>query len=85
MIGRVTVVSAVVLLGFAGISCSEDQRGDLVDQGTEAVVRNIAAAAGAGAFEREGFEVDETLDCEASSSGGRGAHRGAMHRIVDRG
>ena len=70
MIGRVTVVSAVVLLAFAGISCTEEQRGDLVDQGTEAVVRNIAAAAGAGAFEREGFEVDGPLDCEASSSGG---------------
>ena len=66
----IAVVSVVVLLGLAGIACTEDQRGDLVDQGTEAVVRNLAATAGAGAFEREGFEVDGTLDCEASSSGG---------------
>jgi hypothetical protein len=66
----IAVVSVVVLVGLAGIACTEDQRGDLVDQGTETVVRNLAATAGAGAFEREGFEVDGTLDCEASSSGG---------------
>ena len=66
----IAVVSVVVLVGLSGIACTEDQRGDLVDQGTEAVVRNLAATAGGGAFEREGFEVDGTLDCEASSSGG---------------
>ncbi|MGZ8580502.1 MAG: hypothetical protein ACXWW9_04395 [Actinomycetota bacterium] len=60
---------AVALLSL-GVACSEEQRGDLVDQGTETVVRNLAATAGVGAFEREGFEVDGTLDCEASSSGG---------------
>ena len=52
---RATSVFAVVLLAFAGIYCTEKQRGDLVDQGTEAVVRNIAAAAGAGAFEARGL------------------------------
>ncbi|MGZ8631192.1 MAG: hypothetical protein ACXWZF_09540 [Actinomycetota bacterium] len=70
MIGRVVVWVAVVLLALGAIGCTEEQRGDLVDQGTEAVVRNLAATAGAGVFEREGFEVDGTLDCEASSSGG---------------
>ena len=64
-----TVGLAVALLSV-GVACSEEQRGDLVDQGTETVVRNLAATAGVGAFEREGFEVDGTLDCEASSSGG---------------
>ena len=63
-------MSIVALFGLGGLACTEDQRGDLVDQGTEVVVRNLAATAGAGAFEREGFEVDGTLDCEASSSGG---------------
>jgi hypothetical protein len=67
---RIAVVSIVALFGLAGLACTEDQRGDLVDQGTEVVVRNLVATAGAGAFEREGFEVDGTLDCEASSSGG---------------
>ena len=71
MTRRIAVVSVVMLVGLAaGTACTEDQRGDLVDQGTEVVVRNLAATAGAGAFEREGFEVDGTLDCEASSSGG---------------
>ena len=62
--------AGVVVVALTAIACTDEQRGDLVDQGTEAVVRNVAAAAGAGAFEREGVEVDGALDCSASSTGG---------------
>ena len=61
---------AGVAMAFSAMACTEEQRGDLVDEGTEAVVRNVAAAAGAGAFEREGVEVEGALDCTASSTGG---------------
>lgn len=64
------LVAAAIAFVVVGTACTEDQRSDLVDQGTEAVVRNVASAAAAGAFEREGYEVEGTLDCEASSSGG---------------
>ena len=70
MLDRIGIGMAAVLLACGAFACTEEQRGDLVDQGTEAVVRNVASAAGAGAFEREGYEVDGTLDCEASSTGG---------------
>ena len=60
----------VVVVALTTIACTEEQRGDLVDQGTEAVVRNVAAAAAAGAFEREGVEVEGVFDCTASSTGG---------------
>ena len=66
----VLACAGVVFVALTAIACTEEQRGDLVDQGTEAVVRNVAAAAGAGAFEREGVEVDGALDCSASSTGG---------------
>ena len=66
----VLACAGVVVVALTAIACTEEQRGDLVDQGTEAVVRNVAAAAGAGAFEREGVEVDGALDCSASSTGG---------------
>ena len=62
---------AVLMIGaLTTTACTEEQRGDLVDEGAEAVVRNVASAAAAGAFEREGVEVDGALDCTASSSGG---------------
>ncbi|HWC71525.1 MAG TPA: hypothetical protein VG993_10215 [Actinomycetota bacterium] len=60
----------LVLAAFGAVACTEDQRAGLVDQGTEAVVRNIASAAGEAAFENEGFEIDGGLDCEATSTGG---------------
>ena len=66
----VLVCAALVVAALTATACTEEQRGDLVDQGTEAVVRNVAAAAAAGAFEREGVEVEGTLDCTASSTGG---------------
>lgn len=67
---RGVLACAGVFVALTTIACTEEQRGDLVDQGTEAVVRNVAAAAAAGAFEREGVEVEGTLDCTASSTGG---------------
>lgn len=67
---RVLTCAGVVVVAVTTIACTEEQRGDLVDEGTEAVVRNVVAAAGAGAFEREGVEVEGTLDCTASSTGG---------------
>jgi hypothetical protein len=67
---RLLSVAVVALLVASAMACTEEQRGDLVDQGAEAIVRNAASAAAAGAFEREGVEVDGSLDCTASSSGG---------------
>jgi hypothetical protein len=65
----VTTVIPFLIVGLLA-ACTEEQRGDLVDEGTEAVVRNVAAAAASGAFEREGFEVDGGFDCTATSTGG---------------
>ena len=67
---RVLACAVLMIGALAATACTEEQRGDLVDEGTEAVVRNVAAAAAAGAFEREGVEVEGALDCTASSSGG---------------
>ena len=67
---RMLAFSGVFIVALTVMACTEEQRGDLVDQGTEAVVRNVAAAAAAGAFEREGVEVEGSLDCTASSTGG---------------
>jgi len=67
---RVLACAVLMIGALTAAACTEEQRGDLVDEGTEAVVRNVAAAAAAGAFEREGVEVDGALDCTASSSGG---------------
>jgi hypothetical protein len=67
---RTAVCLSVIVVALTAIACTEEQRGDLVDQGAEAVVRNVVAAAGAGAFEREGVEVEGSLDCTASSTGG---------------
>ena len=67
---RAAMCLSVLIVAVTAMACTEEQRGDLVDQGTEAVVRNVVAAAGAGAFEREGVEVEGPLDCSASSTGG---------------
>jgi len=67
---RAPVYLGVLLVAVTVMACTEEQRGDLIDQGTEAVVRNVAAAAGAGAFEREGVEVEGPLECTVSSTGG---------------
>ena len=67
---RVLACAVLMIGALTATACTEEQRGDLVDEGTEAVVRNVAAAAATGAFEREGVEVDGSLDCTASSSGG---------------
>jgi hypothetical protein len=67
---RAAMCLSVLIVAVTALACTEEQRGDLVDQGTEAVVRNVVAAAGAGAFEREGVEVEGPLDCSASSTGG---------------
>lgn len=67
---RIGTMLAAALLVAGGVACSADQASDLVDQGTEAIVRNAVAEAGEAAFQREGIEVDGNLDCEASSSGG---------------
>jgi hypothetical protein len=66
----IATLFAAALLVAGAVACSEDQASDLLDQGTEAVVRNAVAGAGEAAFEREGVEVDGNLECEASSSGG---------------
>jgi hypothetical protein len=67
---HVPALASLLLMAATVTACTEEQRGDLVDQGTEAVVRNVAAAAAAGAFEREGVEVEGSFDCTASSTGG---------------
>jgi hypothetical protein len=66
----VLACAGLVVVVLTSAACTEEQRGDLVDQGTEAVVRNVAAAAATSAFEREGVEVEGALDCTASSTGG---------------
>ena len=67
---RVPAPLIALIVALTAMACTDEQRGDLVDQGTEAVVRNVVAAAGAGAFEREGVEVEGPLECTASSTGG---------------
>jgi hypothetical protein len=62
------VFSVLALAGAVG--CTKEQRSDLADEGAEALVRNAVSAAGVAAFEREGYEVDGSLDCEATSTGG---------------
>jgi hypothetical protein len=63
------VVAAMLLVGSM-VGCSDDQASDLLDEGTEAIVRNAVAGAGEAAFEDEGIEVEGNLDCEATSTGG---------------
>ena len=67
---RAVAVTAAMLLVGSMVACSDDQASDLLDQGTEAIVRNAVAGAGEAAFEDEGVEVEGNLDCEATSTGG---------------
>jgi hypothetical protein len=67
---RAAAVVAAMLLVGGMVACSEDQASDLLDEGTEAIVRNAVAGAGEAAFEDEGVEVEGNLDCEATSTGG---------------
>ena len=62
-------VAAVLIAGTLA-ACTEKQQQEIVDDTAEIAARNAAAAAGTAAFEREGLEVSDVLECTANSSGG---------------
>lgn len=64
-----TFVAAVLVAGTLA-ACTEKQQQEIVDDTAEIAARNAAAAAGTAAFEREGLEVSDVLECTANSSGG---------------
>ena len=68
---RIGHVTAVVLLVLAAAACSEDAVQDEVSDAAGAAaelgIRNAAAVAGAEAFEDEGIELVDGLECEASA------------------
>lgn len=64
-----TLIAAVFVTGTLA-ACTEKQQQEIVDDTAEIAARNAAAAAGTAAFEREGLEVSDVLECTANSSGG---------------
>ncbi|HVF07450.1 MAG TPA: hypothetical protein VNC60_02640 [Actinomycetota bacterium] len=68
-----TIASAVMgalLAAGALAACSEAQQQEIVDDTIEVAVRNAAAAAGTAAFEQQGLEVSDVLECTSNSTGG---------------
>ncbi len=61
---------AALLVAGTLLACTEKQQQEIVDDTAEIAARNAAAAAGTAAFEREGFEVSDVLECTANSTGG---------------
>jgi hypothetical protein len=59
-----------VLLAAGLAACSEAQQQEIVDDTVEVAARNAAAAAGTAAFEQEGLEVSDVLECTSNSTGG---------------
>lgn len=66
----VRCVIALVLAAGTLAACTEEQQQEIVDDTAEIAARNAAAAAGTAAFEREGLEVSDVLECTANSTGG---------------
>jgi hypothetical protein len=62
-------IMAVLLAGGLA-ACSEAQQQEIVDDTVEVAARNAAAAAGTAAFEQEGLEVSDVLECTSNSTGG---------------
>lgn len=69
---RTTTSVAMGALLAAGtlVACSEAQQQEIVDDTVEVAVRNAAAAAGTAAFEQQGLEVSDVLECTSNSTGG---------------
>ena len=68
--GIVPAVIAAALVAGTLIACTEAQQKEIVDDTAEIAARNAAAAAGTAAFEQEGLEVSDVLECTANSTGG---------------
>lgn len=64
-----TLIAAVLVAGTLA-ACTEKQQREIVDDTAEVAARNAAAAAGTAAFEGEGLEVSDVLECTANSTGG---------------
>lgn len=64
-----TLVAAALVAGTLA-ACTEGQQQEIVDDTAEVAIRNAAAAAGTAAFERQGLEVSDVLECTANSTGG---------------
>ncbi len=63
--GRGAVAAVAGILAVAG--CSDEDRGELLDDATELAVRNFAALQGAEQFNHEGHQIDEDgLTCTAT-------------------
>ena len=62
---------AVITSVLAAVACSEgsieDQASDAAGAAVEAGIRNATAIAGAEAFENEGIELRDGLDCQATA------------------
>jgi hypothetical protein len=67
---RLLTITAITTLLVAA-ACSEgsieDQASDAAGAAVEAGIRNAAAIAGAEAFENEGIELRDGLDCQATA------------------
>ena len=67
---RVITIAAITVLLVAA-ACSEgsieEQASDAAGAAVEAGIRNAAAIAGAEAFENEGIELRDGLDCQATA------------------
>lgn len=64
-----TTFSAVLVVGTLA-ACTEAQQEEIVDDTAEIAARNAASAAGTAAFEQQGLEVSDVLECTANSTGG---------------
>jgi len=64
-----TSFSAVLVVGTLA-ACTEAQQEEIVDDTAEIAARNAASAAGTAAFEQQGLEVSDVLECTANSTGG---------------
>jgi hypothetical protein len=64
-------IGVVIFAAVAGAACSEgelrEQVSDAAGAATELGIRNVAAVAGTEAFENEGVELRDGLDCEAEA------------------
>jgi hypothetical protein len=66
---RTLAIAAITVLLAAGCSegSIEDQASDAAGAAVEAGIRNATAVAGAEAFENEGIELLDGLDCQATA------------------
>ncbi|HEX7248742.1 MAG TPA: hypothetical protein VF351_11650 [Actinomycetota bacterium] len=72
MLTRAIVRASIATVLMTGVlaACTDEQQQEIVDDTVEVAVRNAAAAAGTAAFEQEGLEVSEVLECASDSTGG---------------